>query len=683
MRTNDPSRRRVSRLKSAVLLLSISACLTPIVRAGDGAELVDAVLFNGQILTMDDLGSVVTTVRIEGDLITAVGNSLAAVGPLSPSTRLIDLDGRTVVPGMIDTHVHFTRDGQAPGYRIYGVETAFSIAELQDVIEARAGSAPAGKFLTLIGGIRRKQFSENRFPTLAEMDSVAPNHPVYLQESFTGPAVTNTLGIAYFQGKGVTVNADGTIPGSSQSALDALVGDLTVADADRAMREYIDYALSMGLTGVIDFGGSLSSVPAPIESIPFDIWDAGELNIRFHKGVGALGPPDSMGVYPVIPATHAALAELAGLGGADDTLDIDRVGEFVVFGGDVSTHTTAFGQVAAEGWALSQHSISGSENATHIGAMEAVDAVTPLSSLRWSLDHVFSITTTNLARLQALGVGVGAQGQQYFLGNGGPPYRDIVNSGVQVGAGTDGTMISPLTPWATLYYMVTGRDVTGTLVNAGQTLTRTEALQMYTRGSSWFTFNDDKVGSIEPGKLADLVVVSDDYLSVPDIELRSLTSVLTIVGGQIVHVDPEAFASYGCGFNPAGSLVTISGAPQVGTTWVVGVENPLGTQPAGSTAYLFVGAADPSFPCGAQLANFGMSAPGTIGEFLVNLNVPFFLFGPTAWSGPGNPAPFALPIPNQPIFVGLSASVQGVMVDNSGVSGIFKGLTEGLTFTVQ
>jgi hypothetical protein len=134
-------------------------------------------------------------------------------------------------------------------------------------------------------------------------------------------------------------------------------------------------------------------------------------------------------------------------------------------------------------------------------------------------------------------VGVGAQGQQYFLSGGGPPYRDIANSGVVAGAGTDGTMICPLTPWATLSYMVTGRDVTGALINAGQTLTRMEALEMYTRGSSWFTHDDDEVGSIEIGKLADLVVLSDDYLTVPEIEIRSISSVLTVVGGKIVHVD--------------------------------------------------------------------------------------------------------------------------------------------------
>ena len=121
------SGRQTSWHRTTLLFLSVFLCPPPIASATDGVELLDAVLFNGQILTMDDLASVVTTVRIMGDVITATSNSIADVGPLAPDTTLIDLAGRTVIPGLIDTHVHFTRDGQAPGYRIYGVETAFSI----------------------------------------------------------------------------------------------------------------------------------------------------------------------------------------------------------------------------------------------------------------------------------------------------------------------------------------------------------------------------------------------------------------------------------------------------------------------------------------------------------------------------------------------------------------------------
>ncbi|GEM_PF-154206 len=522
------------RLSLLAAALGCSATIAlPANRQGSPAELV---FVNGTILTMDASSSIAAGIAIDGGLIVAVGDVSAQIGPL---TQVIDLGGSTVVPGLIDTHVHFTRDAQAPGHRLHGVETAFSIPDILTVIGERASSVPTGEFLTLIGGIRAKQFAENRLPTLSEMDAAAPNHPVYLQQSFTGPAVTNSLGIIYFQNHSVTVNANGTIPGSSQSALDALVGDLTAQDADRAMREYIAYSDSVGLTGVIDFGGSLSSVPSPAVTIPYDLWSAGELNIRFHKGIGANGPPVG-GVYPIIPVMLAALAELAAQGGGDDLLDVDRTGEFIVggFGSTTADFVGAFGQVAAQGWAFSQHSISGAENNAHISAFETVNATTPIAPLRWSLDHVFSISSTNLVRLVSLGVGVGVQNQQYFISGGGPPYRDIVNSGVRAGAGTDATMVAPLTPWASIYYMVSGRDVAGTLINAGQEITRMEALRLYTAGSAWFTFDDDKLGSLEVGKLADLVVLSDDYLSMPEADIRNMTSVLTLLGGEVVHAEP-------------------------------------------------------------------------------------------------------------------------------------------------
>ncbi len=131
------------------------------------------------------------------------------------------------------------------------------------------------------------------------------------------------------------------------------------------------------------------------------------------------------------------------------------------------------------------------------------------------------------------------QNQQYLLGRSGPPYRDLVDSGIPVGAGTDASAISPLTPWVSLYHMVSGRVASGAVANAGQQITRLEALRTYTTGSAWYTFDEADLGSIEVGKLADLVVLSDDYLTVPEEEIRNLSSVLTIIGGEVVHAAEE------------------------------------------------------------------------------------------------------------------------------------------------
>jgi len=162
----------------------------------------------------------------------------------------------------------------------------------------------------------------------------------------------------------------------------------------------------------------------------------------------------------------------------------------------------------------------------------------PIAPLHWSIAHAVTITPQNVQRLKALGAGLALHGFRYLAGtaaSNGPPYRMIVDSGITVGAGSDSAQISTLNPWLMLYYMTTGKNSSGQIINAGQTLTRDEALRLYTVANGWFVKEEDKLGSIEEGKLADVVVLNDDYFSVSDESLKKLGSILTIVGGRIVH----------------------------------------------------------------------------------------------------------------------------------------------------
>ena len=178
----------------------------------------------------------------------------------------------------------------------------------------------------------------------------------------------------------------------------------------------------------------------------------------------------------------------------------------------------------------------------------------PITELRWSLAHVFEMgkdnDLTHVNTLKSMGMGVRVQNQGYIvptdrfplgrtLGakNAGPLFRTLVDSGIPIGAGTDGSLLGPMNPWLSIYYMVTGKDSAGNMVNPGQTITRMEALRLYTMGSAWFSFDESHLGSLEPGKLADLVVLSEDYLTLPEEQIRTLHSVLTVVGGKIVHED--------------------------------------------------------------------------------------------------------------------------------------------------
>ena len=501
------------------------------------------VLTNGEILTMDALETVASSVFIENGRIAALDGPNTVNG-----ARVIDLGGRTVIPGLIDSHLHFVTPSQAPGHFLSAIETAFSTSDLLSVLRQRVTSLPAGEFITAVGGLGPQQFDENRWPSLEEFDQAAPGHPIYFQSGFSGPSVTNSLGRQYFEERNVPVGADGTIGRQDGGrALGALLLDQTYEDARRAALEYMAYSVSLGLTTVVDAGGGFwFGVDVPPDQVQgghdlfYDIWRQNDLTVRMRLRFGGGGSAGPDGVFPVIGSMENALATV---GDGDEMLKVIGVGEFTV-GGFGQTNGVpfeeAYGQVAERGWSLSQHSLSAPEHEAHIGAFEAVSARMPIDDLRWAIEHGFELTTDHLSRLDAIGAGVTASNTAFLPITpllGSAPFRDIVDSGIHAGASSDSSNIAPLNPWLHIYHMVTGRNAAGQLVNDGQQITRLEALRLYTTGSAWVSFDDRELGSLEVGKLADLVVLSDDYLSVPPEEIRTLSSVLTTVGGRVVHAD--------------------------------------------------------------------------------------------------------------------------------------------------
>ena len=191
--------------------------------------------------------------------------------------------------------------------------------------------------------------------------------------------------------------------------------------------------------------------------------------------------------------------------------------------------------IAKNGWLLQQHSITLMENDFHLAAFRSIAQEYPIKNFRWSLLHLQAIDSPRLKALMELGVGASAQTWTYLSANGGPPFRRIVDSGIQAGVGTDSTNVSALDPWLSLFYMTTGRNLAGMLTNDGQQISRVEALRLYTEGAAWFSFDDSQVGSFSVGKYADLAVLSEDYLTVPEQRIRKIESVLTLVGGKVVH----------------------------------------------------------------------------------------------------------------------------------------------------
>ncbi len=230
----------------------------------------------------------------------------------------------------------------------------------------------------------------------------------------------------------------------------------------------------------------------------------------------------------------------------DGMLRISGIGEFAtvwpLFGKVTppANYEKALQLVAKHGWAFQQHSLSLAEDQLTAATFEKVNAVTPIANLRWSVAHVPHIDQETVNRFKALGAAIAVHPYEYLAGapGAGPPLRMILDSGIHVGAGSDAAQISTLDPWLMIYYMVTGKNAAGILINPGQTVTRMEALRLYTANNGWFLHEEGQLGSIEQGKLGDMVVLSDDFLDptkVPDEQIKRIKSVLTVVGGSIVH----------------------------------------------------------------------------------------------------------------------------------------------------
>jgi predicted amidohydrolase YtcJ len=218
----------------------------------------------------------------------------------------------------------------------------------------------------------------------------------------------------------------------------------------------------------------------------------------------------------------------------DATYRINGVGEQIGGSNELMDNLRA---VARAGWRVTQHTLSAADHPHHFESMVQVGNEFDIAGLRWSLAHVTLATEAQLLALKGVGAGVTVQDFS-GLGTGrGAPFRLIVDTGIPVGGGTDSTNVAPLNPWLSLFYMVSGRNFSyaGTLTNDGQQITRLEALRLYTVGSAWFSNEDGDVGSFEVGKLADLAVLSDDYLAVREEQIKKITSLLTLQGGRVVH----------------------------------------------------------------------------------------------------------------------------------------------------
>jgi predicted amidohydrolase YtcJ len=535
-------------------LLAQAGAVAPAAAASDPP----LALVNGRIHTMDARNTVARAALVRNGRFVAVGDSV----PTAAGTRVIDLEGRTVVPGLIEPHVHIVSLANRPGYHTI-LENTTSMGEIQEALAARRRDVPEGQWITSMGGWHPNQWRERRRPTLRELDEAVPDRPVLLYERFTGPAVTNSLGKKLFDAldagppvhpdiKPVQAGADGAIAaagfaggGPAASALFHLRRMQTFDDRKRSTLDAMAYSTTVGLTAHLD--QVLFPTPGPLHPNQilsnldqyrmYDPWLAlhreGRTSVRLQMNF--LQNQND----PALPELKERLRNQYQFFG-DDMLKTGAIGEWAAPLGSGAVWREAQRLVAQAGW-RNENSVQNMAGLTQVvDAYEAVNKEFDITGLRWMVHHVPVVTRELLTRLQALGCGVQMAAFRWVTSTDpkeivGAQFRTIVDHGIQAGIHGDGVHIAPLNPWLHIYFATTGVNSFGDRVNGDQQITRQEALRLFTRDNSWFLRMEDKVGTIEPGKLADLVVLNKDYFTVPDADIKQIRSLLTIVDGRVVH----------------------------------------------------------------------------------------------------------------------------------------------------
>src|SRR5436309_117000 len=553
-------------------------------KGGEGAGSQDELtLVNGRIHTMDDDNSVVSSVAIRDGRFAAVGN---AANP-GPGSNVINLHGRTVVPGLIESHTHFVSLANRPGYHVAQWELASNVAGVLAALAARRAAqpeVPPGQFITAMGAGTPRMFAELRLPFLAELDAAVPDRPVFLYQGGGGPARTNSEGKKFFEN--VTsplagpcvVGADGslaTVAGVNHAnrALYHLRIRQTFEDKKRSALDAMSFSASVGITAVLDqtlvavATGTLD--PASLDPQPthalfnlnhyrmYDAWRAlhreGKalirLQINFLHNQGFI--PELGDLDHQLPELRERLKNQFFFYG-DDMLRNGAIGEWAA---PFATPSNANGYavwyesqrlVAKAGWrnenAQAGNPTSSAAIEQVVATYEAMDAEFGIKELRWGLQHAAFATPDQLARLKALNCAVSMSGFTWLNGvpradglPNGPLYPQILASGIHAGLHEDGVHIAPHNPWFAMHYATTGLNVLGQQINAGQQISRQEALHAYTRENAWYLNRENDLGSIEKGKLGDLVVLDRDYFAVSEAEMRRTRPILTIVDGEVAY----------------------------------------------------------------------------------------------------------------------------------------------------
>jgi predicted amidohydrolase YtcJ len=533
------------------------------------------ILLNGCFHTVDRSNPQASAVAIADGRFLAVGDADEVMRHATPDSQVIDLNGRTVIPGLNDSHIHVIRGGLH-----YNMELRWegvpSLADAMRMLRDQAGRTPSPQWVRVVGGWTEFQFAEKRMPTLDDINAAAPDTPVFVLHLYDRALLNGAAlrAVGYTKdtpnppGGEIVRDKAGNPTGMLIARPNAMILYATLAKGPvlpleqqvNSSRQFMRELNRLGLTSAIDAGGGFQNYPddyAVVEQLARE----GQLTVRLAYNLFTQNKGKELNDFQ-------QWSKLVKPGQGDDWYRHNGAGEMLVFSAaDFEDFLEPRPELAAgmegeleavvrhlvsERWPFRLHATYDQSISRMLDVFEKVDREIPFNGLRWMFDHAETISPRNIDRVRALGGGIAIQHRmafqgEYFVDRYGadaarqtPPIKRMLDAGVPVGAGTDATRVASYNPWTALYWLVSGKTVGGLrLYEAGARLSRETAIELWTSGSAWFSSEQEKKGRIAVGMLADLAALSADFFTIEEEAIKAIESVLTIVGGRIVYGQAE------------------------------------------------------------------------------------------------------------------------------------------------
>ncbi|MBM7569149.1 amidohydrolase [Paenibacillus sacheonensis] len=531
----------------------------------------ELIIYNANVITMDEANPAASAVAIKDGRFLAVGEEAEVLKHKGTATRVVDGHKRMLIPGLNDSHIHLIRGGLN-----YNLELRWdgvpSVADALRMLKAQVDRTPAPHWVRVVGGWTEFQFKERRMPTLDEINRIAPDTPVFIlnlyRQAFLNKAALRVVGYTKDTpnppGGEIQRDSKGNPTGMLIARPNATILYATLArgpklgyeDQLNSTRLFMRELNRFGVTSVIDAGGGFQNYPDDYQVFE-ELDRRGEITVRTAYNLFTQHPNNELADFQKwtassVPYTgspfyrHNGAGEMLVYSAADfedfvePRPELPAVLENDLYG--VTQH------LVQQRWPFRLHATYGESISRFLDVFERVNKEVPFKDLRWILDHAETIHERDLERVVALGGSIAVQSRMAFQGEyfvdrygaeaaeNAPPITKMLTAGLRVGVGTDATRVASYNPWVALYWLVTGKTLGGlSLYPASNRVGRHEALRMYTAGNAWFSKEEDVKGQIKTGYYADLSLLSDNFLNVPEEDIKKIESVFTVVGGKIVY----------------------------------------------------------------------------------------------------------------------------------------------------